>query len=58
MSKTHDDGFLHPPTETVAPEPPRREAMAVPPALSSDLQSRLDEIARQDVSPSGPALAA
>ncbi len=59
MIKQFDDGFLHQaPTETVAPEPPRREFDAPAPALSSEHQNLLDRIGKQDVSPGAPARAA
>ena len=50
-----DDTFVpEAPVDTVATEPPLRETADAQP-LPGELQTRLDEIERQDISPAGRA---
>jgi hypothetical protein len=54
MPATNDEFIPEAPYETLSTEPPLRETADAKP-LPAELQSRLDEIERQDVSPAGRA---
>jgi hypothetical protein len=54
MSAINDDLIPEAPTESVATEPPVRETADAKP-LPGELQSRLEQIERQDISPAGRA---